>query len=181
MKKDDTQDKAPRFSADALPDALREAGAKAAELAQNPIARSMLAAGLLTAAAALGSNKKVRATVRENGRAAMDNAEAMADTASRVGAAIVTAATDAVRRAMEAGGMSSAQPAASPASGMPSAADIEPAAREEPKARPAKTRPSPAKKSAAKPKAKKAGASAKAGKKPAAKAKPVTSGTALEN
>ena len=30
---------------------LREAGQKAAELAQNPVARSMLAAGLVTAAA----------------------------------------------------------------------------------------------------------------------------------
>ena len=35
--------------ADAIPDALREAGRRAAELAQNPVARSLLAAGLVTA------------------------------------------------------------------------------------------------------------------------------------
>ena len=35
-----------------FPDALKEAGQKAAELAQNPVARSMLAAGLVAAAAA---------------------------------------------------------------------------------------------------------------------------------
>ena len=37
---------------EALGDALKEAGQRAAELAQNPIARSMLAAGLVSAAAA---------------------------------------------------------------------------------------------------------------------------------
>ena len=46
-----------RNAADMIPDALREAGKKAAELAQNPVARSLLAAGLVTAAAALAANK----------------------------------------------------------------------------------------------------------------------------
>ena len=48
-----------------FPDALREAGQRAAELAQNPVARSMLAAGLVTAAAALTANAKVRKTVSD--------------------------------------------------------------------------------------------------------------------
>jgi DNA-binding XRE family transcriptional regulator len=77
--------------------------AKVAELAENPVARSMLAAGLVTAAAALTANAKVRATVRDAGRDALDTAEAAADSATKIGAAIVTAATDAVRRLLAAG------------------------------------------------------------------------------
>ena len=80
-----------------IPDALREAGQKAAELAQNPVARSMLAAGLVTAAAALTSSRKVRDSVKEAGRDAAENAEAAADSASKIGAAIVSDATHAVR------------------------------------------------------------------------------------
>src|SRR3546814_18055788 len=49
-------------------EALRDAGQKAAELAKNPVARSMLAAGLVTAAAALTSSRKVRESVKEAGR-----------------------------------------------------------------------------------------------------------------
>jgi hypothetical protein len=73
---------------------------KLAELAQNPLARSMLAAGLVTAAAALTANEKVRQGAKKAGREAMDGAEAAADNASKVGAAILTAATEAVRRFM---------------------------------------------------------------------------------
>ncbi|WP_166038954.1 hypothetical protein, partial [Sphingosinicella sp. YJ22] len=45
--KNDAQDAA-RRAAEAIPDALREAGRRAADLAQNPVARSLLAAGLVT-------------------------------------------------------------------------------------------------------------------------------------
>ncbi len=41
---------------DAIPEALRDAGRRATDLAQNPYARSLLAAGLVTAAAALAAN-----------------------------------------------------------------------------------------------------------------------------
>src|ERR687894_652735 len=75
---------------DRLPDALREAGARAAELAQNPVARGMLAAGLVTAAAALTSSKTVRSGVRSATRDALDTADAAADSAGKIGAAIVT-------------------------------------------------------------------------------------------
>ena len=43
-------------AAAAFPDALKEAGQRAAELAQNPVALSMMAAGLVAAAAALPAN-----------------------------------------------------------------------------------------------------------------------------
>jgi hypothetical protein len=73
---------------------------KLAELAQNPLARSMLAAGLVTAAAALTANQKVRQSAKKASRDALDGAEAAADNASKVGTAILTAATDAVKRFM---------------------------------------------------------------------------------
>jgi hypothetical protein len=47
--------------------ALRDIGQKAADLANNPIARSMLAAGLVTAAAALTANTKARQNARKAG------------------------------------------------------------------------------------------------------------------
>jgi histone H1/5 len=73
---------------------------KLAELAGNPLARSMLAAGLVAAAAALTTNQKVRQSAKKAGREALEGAEAAADNASKIGAAIVSAATDAVRRLM---------------------------------------------------------------------------------
>lgn len=73
---------------------------KLSELAQNPVARSMLAAGLVAAAAALSTNEKVRQGAKKAGRDALDGAEAAADNASKIGAAIVTAATETVRRLM---------------------------------------------------------------------------------
>src|SRR3954462_11721826 len=91
-------------AAAAFPDALKEAGQRAAELAQNPVARSMMAAGLVAAAAALTANSRVRKTVSDASRDALDTAEAAADSASKIGAAIVTAATEAVRRMLSAGG-----------------------------------------------------------------------------
>jgi len=98
-------------SNDKLPKALREAGQRAAELAQNPVARSMLAAGLVTAAAALTSSQKVRSSVKQAGKDAADTAEAAGDSAAKIGAAIVTAATDAVRRLMATGNEDKATPA----------------------------------------------------------------------
>ena len=97
-----------RSTADMIPDALREAGRRAAELAQNPVARSLLAAGLVTAAAALAANKTVRESAKQSARQAQDAAEAAADaaaeSASKIGAAMINAATDAVRRMMATGG-----------------------------------------------------------------------------
>src|SRR6476469_7511468 len=95
-----------RTAAAAFPDALKEAGQRAAELAQNPVARSMMAAGLVAAAAARTANSRVRKTVSDASRDALDTAEAAADSATKIGAAIVTAATEAVRRMLSPGGSS---------------------------------------------------------------------------
>ncbi len=81
-------------------DSLREAGQKAAELAKNPVARNMFAAGLVTAAAALTANKKFRSNVKQAGKEAEKAATSTADNASKIGAAIIGAATDAVRKLM---------------------------------------------------------------------------------
>lgn len=97
-----------RRDGNAEADALREAGRRAAELAQNPVARSLLAAGLVTAAASLAANKSFRHAAKKSARAAQDAAEAAAEAAaenaSKIGAAMIEAATEAVRRMMMEGG-----------------------------------------------------------------------------
>jgi len=142
---------------------LRDAGQKAAELAQNPVARSMLAAGLVAAAAALTANQKVRANTRKAMQDAADNAEAAADTASKVGAAIVTAATEAVRKMM---GSERRDPASKPSPDTPLRRSTDaPAAKAAKPKSPAKsstTKPAAAKPATARPAAKKAAPRAKA-------------------
>ena len=63
-----------------------------------PVARSLLAAGLFTAAAALAANKNVRdsqASARNAREAAAAAADAAADSANKIGAAMINAATEA--------------------------------------------------------------------------------------
>src|SRR5690349_9174486 len=91
---------------DAIPDALRDAGKRAADLAQNPYARSLLAAGLVAAAAALAANKNVRDATKRNLKEATDAAEVAAENAGKVGLAIINAATEAVQRMMSLAGAS---------------------------------------------------------------------------
>lgn len=85
-------------AADRIPAALKEFGQKAADLVQNPIARSVIAAGLVTAAAALTANQKVRDTARKTAKDAADATEEAAANATKVGEALVTAAADTFRR-----------------------------------------------------------------------------------
>ena len=89
---------------DRIQQQIRDFASKAADLAQNPVARTMLAAGLVTAAAAMTTNKKVRDTARKAGREAADSAEDAAEAASRIGTAVVNAAADAFRRLINLGG-----------------------------------------------------------------------------
>jgi len=133
---------------------------KLAELAANPLARSMLAAGLVAAAAALTTNQKVRQGAKKASREALDGVDAAADNASKIGAAIVTAATDAVRRMMSTAGRNGA-PAAKPTP-KAKASKKAPAA----KSAAAKSASAPVQVRSAKPAAKKS-----AVKKPASKAK----------
>jgi hypothetical protein len=128
---------------------------KLAELAHNPLARSMLAAGLVAAAAALTSNEKVRQSAKKAGREALEGAEAAADSASKIGAAIVTAATEAVRRMM-----------------------VSPSKGKSGRAAPAKK---PAKAKTTKAKAARAPAKTAAGSKPKTKASKRTAGAARKS
>lgn len=93
---------------EAIPDALRDAGRRASDLAQNPYARSLLAAGLVTAAAALAANKNVRDATKRNIKAATDAAEVGAENAAKIGTAIIDAATEAVQRLIALGGLAGA-------------------------------------------------------------------------
>ena len=167
---------------DAVAEALRDAGKRASDLAQNPYARSLLAAGLVAAAAALASNKNVRDVTKRNLRAATDAVEVGADNAGKIGLAIVNAATEAVQRMLTlgavAGGAAStggaakaksstapkrAKPAAkAPARKAPAKSAAKPtkAATSTAKSAAAPARKAPAKTAAAKPASKSTGAAA---------------------
>jgi hypothetical protein len=89
---------------DRIQQQIRDFAQKAADLAQNPVARTMIAAGLVTAAAAITANKKVRDNAKKAGRDAVDSAEDAAEAAGRIGTAVVSAAADAFRKVMNLGG-----------------------------------------------------------------------------
>lgn len=145
-------DAAGSFGWDALPEALRDAGKRAADLAQNPYARSLLAAGLVAAAAALASNKKVREASRRNLKNAAEAVEVGTDSAGRIGLAMVNAATEAVQAVLNLGGLATGEGSDTPAAAAAPANEAD-------KATPAKA---PAARSrAAKPAAAKAGAAKK--------------------
>lgn len=137
-------------------DSLREAGQKAADLARNPVARNMFAAGLVTAAAALTANKKFRSNVKQAGKDAQDAAASTADNASKIGAAIIGAATDAVRKllgseeetlaskpARKAPAKKAAKPAAKKSAAKPTASKAKPKAKATEPAAPAKAKAAP--------------------------------------
>jgi hypothetical protein len=122
---------------DAIPEALRDAGRRATDLAQNPYARSLLAAGLVTAAAALAANKNVRDATRRNLKDATDAAEVAADNASKIGAAIINAATEAVQRMINLAGAAATAEGEGGETSAPAKAAPEPTS--EPATRPAAT------------------------------------------
>ena len=93
---------------DAMSDTLRDAVKRAGDLAQNPYARGLLAAGMAAAAAALVANKNAREATRRNVKGATEAAEAAAHQASEVGVAIVNAATEAVQHMLSLAGIGGA-------------------------------------------------------------------------
>src|ERR1041384_1867269 len=97
-KKTDDDETGADAVADGIYEALRDAGRRASDLAQNPYAKGLIAAGLVAAAASLASNKNLRKATRRNLKAAADTAEIGAGNAGKVGLAIVTAATEAVQQ-----------------------------------------------------------------------------------
>src|SRR3546814_11206044 len=74
-------------------EALRDEGQKAAELAKNPVARSMLVGGMVTAAAAFPSSRKVREREKEQRLDLGDSREAAADSARQAEPAINNSGT----------------------------------------------------------------------------------------
>lgn len=149
---------------DAVPDALRDAGKRAADLAQNPYARSLLAAGLVAAAAALAANRNTREATRRNLKSATAAAEVAADQAGKVGLAIVNAATEAVQHMLSLAGIGGAASDAKSEAKSAEPATVAPA----PKTRAARAKPAAeANKPAAKPPTR--AATAKVAKKPATK------------
>lgn len=96
---DDADEIFPKYIAGVkVPKALRDQGRAAAQLAQSPLARELLTAGLAAAAAAVVANDKSRKKIKDAGQGAVDAAGDVAAGAGRIGAAITAAATDAVQR-----------------------------------------------------------------------------------
>ena len=85
-----------------IPKTLRDSGKAAMKLAQNPVARELLSAGLVAAAAAVAANSRARKAAIDGGRDAADAVTGAATTASSsaamIGAALVDAAGTAAER-----------------------------------------------------------------------------------
>jgi len=91
-----------------IPKTLRDSGKAAMKLAQNPVARELLSAGLVAAAAAVSANSRARKAAVDGGREAADAVSGAATTASSsaamIGAALVDAAGTAAERFLGAKG-----------------------------------------------------------------------------
>lgn len=109
-----------------IPKTLRDSGKAAVKLAQNPIARELLSAGLAAAATAIAANTRARKAAADGGAgvagAVNEAASAASDGAAKVGAAILDAAGDAAQRFF---GLNEA--AAKPDMATPDAESVEPA------------------------------------------------------
>lgn len=85
-----------------IPKTLRDSGKAAMKLAQNPMARELLSAGLIATAAAVTANSRARKAARQSGKEAGEAlsgaASAASDSATRIGAALVGAAEMAAQR-----------------------------------------------------------------------------------
>lgn len=85
-----------------IPKALRDSGKVALKLAQTPAARELLSAGLLAAAAAVSAKSRSRnagaAATTDPAANLADVANMAADNAGKIGAAFVSAASEAAQR-----------------------------------------------------------------------------------
>lgn len=85
-----------------IPKGLRDSGKAAVKFAQSPMARELLSAGMVAAAAAVAANSRARKTARQSGSEASDAfaqaTNAAAESASQIGAAFVEAAGAAAQR-----------------------------------------------------------------------------------
>lgn len=85
-----------------VPKGLRDSGKAAVKFAQSPMARELLSAGLVAAAAAVAANSRARKAAQQSGAEASDAfakaADTAAESASKIGAAFVAAAGAAAQR-----------------------------------------------------------------------------------
>ena len=98
-----------------IPKTLRDSGKAAVKLAQNPVARELLTAGLAAAATAIAANGRARKAATDAGRAAADAtgeaASTAGDSAARIGAALAGVAGVAAQRFLGLGEDQVAKPA----------------------------------------------------------------------
>lgn len=98
-----------------IPKGLRDSGNAAMKLAQSPMARELLSAGLAAAAAAVVANGRARKTAQQSGEEIKDTmsgaVNAAAESAGKIGTAFVEAASVAAQQIFAAGKMNSAAPA----------------------------------------------------------------------
>jgi len=85
-----------------IPKSLRDSGKAAIKLSQNPAARELLSAGLMAAATAIAANSRARKAAMDSGQQAKDAmgdaVHSASDSATKIGAALVGAASVAAQR-----------------------------------------------------------------------------------
>lgn len=90
-----------------VPKGLRDSGKAAVKFARSPMARELLSAGLVAAAAAVAANSRARKAAQQSGAEASDAfakaADTAAESASKIGAAFVEAAGAAAQRLFASG------------------------------------------------------------------------------
>lgn len=90
------------FAGVKIPKALRESGKAAIRLSQDPAARELLSAGLMAAATAIAANSRARKVAMDGGQQAKDAmgeaVHSASDSATKIGAALIGAASVAAQR-----------------------------------------------------------------------------------
>ncbi len=84
-----------------VPKKLRKIGKKAMKLADNPVVSEVVAAALLSAAAALRENEGARRKAVKAGTVALDAAESMAKDSGKLGDSLRKLALDMARRTLD--------------------------------------------------------------------------------
>jgi hypothetical protein len=99
MAKDKNKDK--KAGGVKIPKKLRKIGKKAMKLADNPVVSEVVAAALLSAAAALRENEGVRRKAVKAGTVALDAAESMTKESGKVGDSLRKLALDLARKTLD--------------------------------------------------------------------------------
>ena len=125
MPKDKNKKKDKKSGEGKMPKQLRNIGRKAMKLADNPVVSEVVAAALLSAAAALRENDGARGKAVKAGKVALDAAEGLTRSSSKVGDSLRKLALDLARRTLDSWdgqdspAAASAKPPRSPKPGKP--------------------------------------------------------------